>query len=46
MRTMATNPLSLRVTLLANNRDHHATMAPGGFTPEIRAEGDALSRHR
>ena len=35
-------PLSLRVTLLANNRDHHATMAPGGFTPEIRAEGDAL----
>ncbi|MET0745247.1 MAG: amylo-alpha-1,6-glucosidase, partial [Microvirga sp.] len=35
-------PLTLRVTLLANNRDHHATMAPGGFTPEIRAEGDAL----
>ena len=26
--------LSLRVTLLANNRDHHGTTPVGGFDPE------------
>ena len=29
------HPLSLRVTLLANDRDHHGTMAAWGFAPEI-----------
>jgi glycogen debranching enzyme len=35
--------LSLRVTLLANDRDHHGTMAVGGFAPEIAVEGERLS---
>jgi predicted glycogen debranching enzyme len=35
--------LSLRVTLLANDRDHHGTMAVGGFAPEIVVEGERLS---
>lgn len=35
--------LSLRVTLLANDRDHHGTMAVGGFAPEIVVEGEHLS---
>jgi 4-alpha-glucanotransferase len=29
--------LSLRITLLANDRDHHGTTPIGGFEPEIRA---------
>jgi predicted glycogen debranching enzyme len=33
---------SLRVTLLANNRDHHGTTSIGGFHPEIRVNGDSL----
>jgi predicted glycogen debranching enzyme len=33
---------SLRLTLLANNRDHHGTMQVGGFDPEIRVQGDNL----
>lgn len=35
--------LSLRVTLLANDRDHHGAMAVGGFAPEIALEGERLS---
>jgi predicted glycogen debranching enzyme len=35
--------LSLRVTLLANDRDHHGTTAVGGFAPEIVVEGERLS---
>ena len=34
--------LSLRVTLLANNRDHHGTTAVGRFAPEIAVEGERL----
>jgi predicted glycogen debranching enzyme len=34
--------LTLRVTLLANNRDHHGTTSVGGFDPEIRIDGDRL----
>jgi predicted glycogen debranching enzyme len=34
--------LSLRVTLLANNRDHHATASVGSFTPGIAIEGERL----
>ena len=34
--------LSLRVTLLADDRDHHGTTAVGGFAPDIRADGDRL----
>jgi predicted glycogen debranching enzyme len=34
---------SLRVTLLANNRDHHGTMPVGGFDPELRVDGDSLA---
>ena len=36
------NALYLRVVLLADNRDHHATSQAGGFDPEIRAEGENL----
>lgn len=36
------NGFSLRLTLLANNRDHHGTMQVGGFDPEIRVQGDNL----
>jgi 4-alpha-glucanotransferase len=35
--------LSLRVTLLANDRDHHGAMAVGGFAPEIALAGERLS---
>src|SRR6266480_349769 len=35
--------LSLRVTLLANDRDHHGTTTVGGFAPEIAVEGERLS---
>jgi 4-alpha-glucanotransferase len=38
----ADDAFSLRVTLLANNRDHHGTMQVGGFAPEIRVQGDSL----
>src|SRR5205809_4969039 len=34
--------LSLRVTLLANDRDHHGTTSVGGFNPEIRVDGESL----
>jgi predicted glycogen debranching enzyme len=34
--------LSLRVTLLANNRDHHGTTAVGGFSPQIAVDGERL----
>ena len=34
--------LSLRVTLLANDRDHHGTTSIGGFEPRIRADGERL----
>src|SRR5438132_1085651 len=32
--------LSLRVTLLANNRDHHGSTVVGGFAPDIAVEGE------
>src|SRR5215469_7902742 len=35
--------LSLRVTFLANDRDHHGTTSVGGFQPEIRADGEQLT---
>jgi predicted glycogen debranching enzyme len=34
--------LSLRLTLLANDRDHHGTTSVGGFAPDIRVEGERL----
>lgn len=34
--------LSLRVTLLANHRDHHGTTAVGAFAPEIAIEDERL----
>ena len=34
--------LSLRVTLLANDRDHHGTTSIGGFDPDIRVAGESL----
>jgi len=34
--------LSLRVTLLANNRDHHGATVVGGFAPDIAVEGERL----
>jgi len=36
------NGLSLRVTLLANDRDHHGTTLIGGFEPGIRVDGESL----
>jgi predicted glycogen debranching enzyme len=36
-------PAELRVTLLANARDHHGESRPAGFTPELRVAGAALS---
>jgi 4-alpha-glucanotransferase len=33
---------ALRIALLVNGRDHHATMPVGGFTPEISVDGEAL----
>ncbi|HJU15180.1 MAG TPA: amylo-alpha-1,6-glucosidase [Stellaceae bacterium] len=38
-----TAPAELRVTLLANGRDHHSESWPPGFAPEVRAEGPALT---
>jgi glycogen debranching enzyme len=35
-------PLSLRVTLLANNRDHHGETAEDAFQPVLTAKGDTL----
>ena len=34
--------LRLRVRLLVNARDHHVSMAPGGFTPRVEMIGDQL----
>ena len=34
--------LSMRVTLLANHRDHHGTTAVGAFAPEIAVEHERL----
>jgi predicted glycogen debranching enzyme len=34
--------LSLRVTLLANDRDHHGATSIGGFNPDIQVDGDKL----
>ena len=34
--------LSLRITLLVNGRDHHATMPVGGFAPEISVDRETL----
>ncbi len=34
--------LSLRVTLLVNDRDHHGTTSVGGFDPAIRVDGGNL----
>jgi 4-alpha-glucanotransferase len=34
--------LSLRITLLANDRDHHGTTSIGGFEPGIRVDGESL----
>src|SRR6516162_6627122 len=34
--------LSLRITLLANDRDHHGTTSIGGFEPRIRVDGESL----
>jgi 4-alpha-glucanotransferase len=45
LRPSANSPdaeLSLRITLLVNRRDHHATMPAGGFTPEINADRERL----
>jgi len=37
------NGLSLRITLLANDRDHHGTTSIGSFKPEIQADGVSLT---
>jgi predicted glycogen debranching enzyme len=34
--------LALRLTLLANDRDHHGMTPVGGFDPEIRVDGERL----
>ncbi|HRY18590.1 MAG TPA: glycogen debranching enzyme N-terminal domain-containing protein, partial [Candidatus Competibacteraceae bacterium] len=34
--------LRLRVRLLVNARDHHVSMAPGGFTPQVEKAGEQL----
>src|SRR6266540_220339 len=34
--------LGLRITLLANDRDHHGTTSIGGFDPNIQVERDGL----
>ena len=36
------NGLSLRLTLLANDRDHHGTTSVGSFAPDIRVDGESL----
>jgi 4-alpha-glucanotransferase len=33
---------ALRITLLVNGRDHHATMSVGGFSPEISVASEGL----
>lgn len=33
---------ALRVRLLVNARDHHVSMAPGGFTPQVAMAGEQL----
>lgn len=38
----AVQALDLRVRLLANARDHHGNMAPGGFTPKVAMVGGRL----
>lgn len=38
----ADRELQLRVRLLINARDHHARMAPGGFTPQVNRAGEQL----
>jgi 4-alpha-glucanotransferase len=38
----AEEALLLRLTLLANNRDHHSATSVGAFEPEIRADGETL----
>jgi 4-alpha-glucanotransferase len=42
LQTESHEQISLRVTLLVNDRDHHGNMAPGGFSPEIHATSDAI----
>src|SRR5215469_13141529 len=37
------NGLSLQITLLANDRDHHGTTSVGGFAPRIGADGESLT---
>ena len=37
-----TTPLSLRLTLLANNRDHHGDTWEDGFQPTLSVTGDVL----
>ena len=39
---VADRDLQLRVRLLINARDHHARMAPGGFTPQVNMAGEQL----
>ncbi len=34
--------LRLRARLLVNARDHHVSMAPGGFTPQVATVGEQL----
>ena len=34
--------LSLQLTLLANDRDHHGTTSVGNFAPDIRTAGESL----
>ncbi|MEI2773209.1 MAG: amylo-alpha-1,6-glucosidase [Candidatus Competibacter sp.] len=34
--------LRLQVRLLVNARDHHVSMAPGGFTPQVEKAGEQL----
>ncbi len=36
------NGLSLRVTLLADDRDHHGTTSVGDFAPDVRVDGERL----
>jgi glycogen debranching enzyme len=38
----ADSGLSLRLTLLANDRDHHGTTSVGAFSPDIRVAGENL----
>ena len=38
----AGNGLSLRVTLLADDRDQHGTTSVGDFAPDVRVDGERL----